>query len=127
MPARLQPPNLLARSANGKGKLPTPVEAAKAKLDPPPFTGTEQQVARGASIYGRSCFACHGGSAVGGTIAPDLRHSPLLADPKAMQAVLIDGALKHNGMVSFKAVISTDDAEAIRQYLIKRANDDKAQ
>jgi alcohol dehydrogenase (cytochrome c)/quinohemoprotein ethanol dehydrogenase len=30
-------------------------------------------------------------------------------------------------MVSFKSALGPSDAEAIRQYLIKRANDDKAQ
>jgi quinohemoprotein ethanol dehydrogenase len=29
-------------------------------------------------------------------------------------------------MVSFKRVVTAADAEAIRQYLIKRANEDKA-
>jgi quinohemoprotein ethanol dehydrogenase len=29
-------------------------------------------------------------------------------------------------MVSFKRVIGAEDAETIRQYLIKRANEDKA-
>ena len=38
----------------------------------------------------------------------------------------IDGALQHNGMVSFATALRPADAEAIRQYLIKRANEDKA-
>jgi quinohemoprotein ethanol dehydrogenase len=40
--------------------------------------------------------------------------------------VVIDGALQHNGMVSFREAVSAADAEAIRQYVIKRANEDKA-
>ena len=36
-----------------------------------------------------------------------------------------DQALKHKGMVSFAEVVKPEDAEAIRQYLIKRANEDK--
>ncbi len=43
-----------------------------------------------------------------------------------MKAIVIDGALRDNGMVSFKAALTAEDAEAIRQYLIKRANEDKA-
>ena len=39
---------------------------------------------------------------------------------------MIDGALRHNGMVSFATALRPADAEAIRQYLIKRANEDKA-
>jgi hypothetical protein len=34
--------------------------------------------------------------------------------------------LKDAGMASFKAVLQQKDADAIRAYLIKRANDDKA-
>ena len=33
---------------------------AERVLDPPPFTGTAQQVARGADLYGRYCMVCHG-------------------------------------------------------------------
>lgn len=40
--------------------------------------------------------------------------------------IVHDGALKANGMVSFANVMSADDAEAIRHYVIKRANEDKA-
>ena len=43
-----------------------------------------------------------------------------------MREIVVGGALKHNGMVSFKRVVTAQDAEAIRQYLIKRANEDKA-
>ena len=37
-----------------------------------------------------------------------------------------DGALHENGMVSFKSALSAADVEAIRQYVIRRANEDKA-
>ena len=44
--------------------------------------------------------------------------------------MVIDGVLMHGdnpkGMVSFKSSLSPDDVENIRQYLIKRANEDKA-
>ena len=53
-------------------------------------------------------------------------HSAALGYPETIKAVVIDGALQHNGMVSFAAALRPDDAEAIRQYLIKRANEDKA-
>ena len=39
--------------------------------------------------------------------------------------MVVDGALEHNGMVSFREVVSAADAEAIRQYVLKRANEDK--
>jgi len=125
LPAARNTSRLLVFKLGANGKVPPQLTTAQPILDPPPFTGTSEQVERGAEIYGRACFACHGGSAVAGPMAPDLRHSPTLNDANAIKAVLIEGALKHNGMASFKSAVSVEDAEAVRQYLIKRANDDK--
>ena len=36
------------------------------------------------------------------------------------------GALSDNGMASFAPSLSEDEVEAVRQYVIKRANEDKA-
>ena len=41
-------------------------------------------------------------------------------------AGLLNGAMKDAGMAPFKAVLDQKDAAAIRAYLIKRANEDKA-
>ena len=99
---------------------------AKRVLDPPPFTGTSGQVALGADQYARYCSVCHGDAAVAGGLNPDLRHSGAINDGNAITAIVMEGALKHNGMVSFKSALKPEDVEAIRQYLIKRANEDKA-
>jgi quinohemoprotein ethanol dehydrogenase len=40
-------------------------------------------------------------------------------------AIVHDGALKHNGMVSFSPSLSRERIEAVRQYVIFRANEDK--
>ena len=74
----------------------------------------------------RYCGVCHGDAAVSGTLNPDLRHSAAIGDAATIKDVVIDGALEHNGMVSFRQVVNQADAEAIRQYLLKRANEDKA-
>jgi alcohol dehydrogenase (cytochrome c)/quinohemoprotein ethanol dehydrogenase len=83
-------------------------------------------LARGEAVYNRYCTYCHGDAAISGGLVPDLRHSGALNSADAIRAIVIDGALRHNGMVSFKEVVSADDAEGVRQYLIKRANEDKA-
>jgi alcohol dehydrogenase (cytochrome c)/quinohemoprotein ethanol dehydrogenase len=116
---------LLVFRLGATGKLPALAARTSPALDPPPFTGTAQQVARGASLYGRYCFTCHGAAAVSLGINPDLRHSGTLNSSEAIGAIVVDGALKHDGMVSFRTAIDRAGAEAIRQYLIKRANDDK--
>ncbi len=117
---------LLVFKLGGSAKLPAPPPTAKQVLDPPPFTGTAQQVARGAELYARYCSACHGDAAIAGGLNPDLRHSGAIGYPDTIKSIVIDGALSHNGMVSFAKALRPNDAEAIRQYLVKRANEDKA-
>ena len=121
---------LMVFKLGGKAQLPPPPSQDKLPLDPPPFTGKPEQVARGLSLYGQYCLVCHGDAAISGGINPDLRHSQYIAAPEGIRAVVMDGVLMQaehpKGMVSFKTVLTADDAEAIRQYLIKRANEDKA-
>jgi quinohemoprotein ethanol dehydrogenase len=117
---------LLVFKLGAKGNLPPVPKMADMVLDPPPFTGKPEQVAAGSATYARYCSVCHGDSAVAGGINPDLRHSGAIASIDTLKAVVLDGALKHNGMVSFKSAVTADDAENLRQYLIKRANEDKA-
>ncbi len=124
-PATRNISRVLVFKLGAKNQLPPVIDLELAPIDPPPFTGTEKQVIAGARIYGRYCFACHGAYAVAGALYPDLRRSAMLEDPSAIEAIVLDGALKHDGMASFKAAIGKKDAEAIRQYLIKRANDSK--
>src|SRR3546814_7210072 len=57
---------------------------------------------------------------------PDLRVSGTLANADAWKSVIIDGALKDLGMVSFAKVLTPADAEAIRAYVIDRSNWTKA-
>jgi alcohol dehydrogenase (cytochrome c)/quinohemoprotein ethanol dehydrogenase len=117
---------LLVFKLGGSAALPPAPAHPERVLDPPPFAGTDAQVARGADLFGRYCGVCHGDAAVAGALNPDLRYSPTIGSADAIRAVVVDGALEHNGMVSFKAAVTPQNAEAIRQYLIKRANEDKA-
>jgi quinohemoprotein ethanol dehydrogenase len=116
---------LLVFKLGAKGQLPPAPPFPQMVLDPPALTGTPQQVDLGSSLYGRYCSVCHGDAAVAGALNPDLRYSGTLNSPDAIKAVVIDGILHENGMVSFRSALKPSDAEAIRQYLIKRANEDK--
>lgn len=117
---------LVVFKLGGKATLPAAPPMAKMVLDPPPFTGTPAQAKAGGELYGRYCNVCHGDAAVAGGLNPDLRHSAALNASEAIRSVVIDGALQHNGMVSFKSALKPEDADNIRHYLIKRANEDKA-
>ena len=117
---------LLVFKIGGRAKLPAAPPEGKRVLDPPPFSGKPDQVADGGSHYANSCSVCHGNSAVSGALNPDVRHSAALGNAKLWQQIVHDGLLKDNGMVAWAGQYSPDQIENIRQYVIKRANEDKA-
>jgi mono/diheme cytochrome c family protein len=67
---------------------------------------------------------CHGENAVGGGVVPDLRASSFLGNDFFYEIVL-NGAMKDNGMAPFKSILDHQKAESIRAYLIHRASEDK--
>jgi quinohemoprotein ethanol dehydrogenase len=113
---------VLAFKLGGTAKLPDP-PAAAAFAHPPALVGDEQLAHQGQIVFHTFCSTCHGDSAVGGGVLPDLRWSPLNRSAQAWREVVIDGARKDRGMVSFAPVLSAAEAESIRAYVIKRAND----
>ena len=117
---------LLVFKLGAKGALPAAPADAVLPLDPPPFAGTVAQVTEGARYYANSCAFCHGDSGMAGGLNPDLRHSASLGQPKLWQQIVHDGLLSTNGMVGWSKNFSPAQIETIRQYLIKRANEDKA-
>jgi quinohemoprotein ethanol dehydrogenase len=117
---------LLVFRLGASAQLPPESPVPRRPLDPPVTTGTPEQIADGARQYGRFCGGCHGDAAFGSTVLPDLRRSALIADSQAWASVVHDGALRDQGMVSFANVLSAPQIEAIRHYVIKRANEDKA-
>ena len=57
------------------------------------------------------------------SLFPDLRYAGPIHGAEAFKAIVIDGALEPNGMVSFRKVLKPADAEAIRAYVVHLAND----
>ena len=117
---------LLVFKLGATAQLPPEPPVARRPLDPPAVTGTPEQIAEGAQHYGRFCGVCHGDAAFGGGLLPDLRRSALLADSKVWASVVHDGALRTRGMIGFASVLNPEQVEAVRDYVIKRANEDKA-
>ena len=117
---------LLVFKLNGTAQLPPERPPAQRPLEPPAASGTPEQIAEGARQYGRFCGVCHGDAAYGGGLLPDLRRSPLLSDSRAWSSVVHEGALRTGGMIGFAPVLSSEQVDAIRHYVIKRANEDRA-
>ena len=112
---------VLAFKMGGDAALP-PAPARPVPPPPPDDFGTETQLQVGEPLFTRYCTICHGVDAVSGGVIPDLRHSAMIATAEAFRSVVLDGALLDNGMASFAEVLSDDDAEAVRAYLVRRAN-----
>ena len=117
---------LLVFKLGADKQLPAQTELANLPLDPPPSRADAQTIALGKGKYARYCAVCHAPGAVGSTVLPDLRRSGALGNPQAWMAVVHDGVLKDNGMASFAGSLSKEEIEAIRAYVIQRANEDKA-
>ena len=116
---------LMVFKLGAKGKLPAAPTETKRVLDPPPPSGTPQQLAVGMKAYTNSCSVCHGSTVVAGALNPDLRHSVALGNPKLWQEIVHDGLLNQNGMVAWKGQFTPEQIEAIRLYVVQRANEDK--
>ncbi|MDF0545829.1 PQQ-dependent dehydrogenase, methanol/ethanol family [Sphingobium sp. H39-3-25] len=115
---------VLTFTLDGKASLPPQAALDRSHAAPPPPFGTPEQIARGAKLYARTCSGCHGDGVRSGGVLPELRWSGVPADADAWKSVVIDGALQDNGMVSFARDLTPQDAEAIRAYVVSRANQD---
>jgi alcohol dehydrogenase (cytochrome c)/quinohemoprotein ethanol dehydrogenase len=118
-------PRILVYKLGGTATLPALAAAAPAVLDPPPNTASLATVTAGKKLYHTYCSNCHGDSATGSGILPDLRYSSAIKDANAMDVVVRQGSLQANGMAAFKDEVSPQDLEQIRAYVIHRANEDK--
>jgi quinohemoprotein ethanol dehydrogenase len=119
-------PRMLAFKLGGKATLPQAPEAPPQALTPPHEAPATAAVKKGEALYQRYCGACHGDAAVSGGVLPDLRYSKLLAGEQ-FRKIVIDGELSPYGMISFAKELTPDDAEAIRSYVIFRANQSLAE
>src|SRR5258706_13777644 len=98
---------------------------APAVLDPPPDVASAAAVATGKALYHTYCSSCHGDSASGSGVLPDLRYSGLINSPEAFDMTVRQGMRVGQGMVAFKDEVSSQDLERIRAYVIHRATEDK--
>ena len=126
VPQSRSPSRLLVFKLNSDVALENTVDQKNVIVDPPPYTGSKAQYLSGARLYGRYCAGCHGPGAVSSGTNPDLRFSGIKHHSESFEAVVLGGVLASSGMVSFSSVLSQREAESVRQYLIKRANEDRS-
>jgi quinohemoprotein ethanol dehydrogenase len=93
--------------------------------DPPVPAITAKQnadaVHAGALLFNNHCYFCHGLNVVAGPL-PDLRYSSKKV-LDSFASIVLDGARASEGMPSFKKLLSAKEVEAIRAYVISRAQE----
>ncbi len=120
-----QPRRLLTFALGKRGALPPNVVSspALAAVDDPALAIDEAEVAEGFKLYHSTCHLCHGmGVESTGSIAPDLRESPLALSWRAFDSVLREGLLSAVGMPKYDD-LSERDRRAIFAYVRHRARE----
>ncbi|MGN6515399.1 MAG: PQQ-dependent dehydrogenase, methanol/ethanol family [Rhizomicrobium sp.] len=89
--------------------------------EPPVQTADAATIAKGFTLYHRTCLVCHGYFAQSEGEVPDLR---LMSKGTwaSFDDIVLGGALADGGMASFKDVLTPDDAHAIKAYILDQAH-----
>ncbi len=118
-------PRVLVFKLGAQGALPPLSKSAMRRLHPPADTASAADLIKGKMAYHTYCGTCHGDSATGNGVLPDLRYTALLNDRAAWDSIVRQGADTARGMVSFKAELDQAASERIRAYIIHRATEDQ--
>jgi len=119
------PPNvnrIVTFEVDGKASLPVE-EGFAFTLEPPANTASAEVIAVGRVRYHESCWMCHGDTAVNNGGVTNLRYSRSIADEEIFSSFVLGGIAEYTGMPNFSEELNSVEVEAIRAYVIKRAND----
>ncbi len=116
---------LLVYKLDGKTALPPAPSVTVPPMNPPPSTADAKVIDKGAGLYDAYCSSCHGPAAIQVGILPDLRRTPYLQTDETFESVVRGGVRQAHGMANFSSVLQADDVQAIRAYVVQRANQDK--
>jgi len=115
---------VLAFKLGGAAQLPAAPPPPVPQTAPIARFGDAAMTGLGMAFYNGYCSVCHGNAAVmAGGVLPDLRWFNSLNDPEKWKKIVIDGSLESNGMSGFASVMKPEFAEAVRAYVVSRAND----
>ena len=89
--------------------------------DVPEQSASVDTILEGHRIFATRCMVCHGFSAVSGGVVPDLRYSTAQTYSD-WDAIVIGGSRSSNGMPPFAGVVTLEQSQAIKAYIIDRAH-----
>jgi quinohemoprotein ethanol dehydrogenase len=115
---------MLVFAMGGKAVLPANQPYSPPPLNPPPSTASTDVIRHGGEMYGQYCAVCHGvdGVQARGTF-PNLMVTPLLHTQEGFDQVVLQGGRLEKGMGNFSKDLKPEDAAAVREYLVSRANE----
>lgn len=117
---RTQARRVLTFKLGSKGALPAKVPYLAKAFDDPAYVANASSAKLGEDIFNARCAVCHGGGAIAGGTAPDLRTSHAVVADKVFDAIVRGGALVSNGMPAYPE-LEEGELAAVRQYLRSRA------
>ena len=97
--------------------------AVLAPVNVPTQVWSAAAVKQGEAIYGSNCATCHGLGTYSAGVLPDLKRSAALSEAATWQAIVRDGLLKDNGMVSFAKILSAEEIEHVRASVASKARE----
>ncbi|MFQ5547038.1 MAG: PQQ-dependent dehydrogenase, methanol/ethanol family [Woeseia sp.] len=103
------------------GRLPElPAAPPPPAPDVPEQTASAASVRQGHRVFANRCMVCHGFSAVSGGLTPDLRYSDKRVFAE-WDAIVLGGSQSSTGMPGFAGVVTLEQSQAIKAYIIDRA------
>ncbi len=118
-----QPRRLYTFALDGAQALPpSPPPSAAVPIDDPGFAVDAALAHRGRAVFARSCALCHGGGAVSGGAAPDLRASAIPLARDAFAKVVVEGERVAKGMPSFPE-LGGAELDGLTHYIRSRARE----
>ena len=104
------------------GQLPElPAVSPPAAPEVPEQTASAETTELGRRLYTERCLVCHGYSVVSGGLTPDLRYSNAQVYAE-WDAIVLGGSRSSNGMPPFAGVVTPEQSQAIKAYIIDRAH-----
>ncbi|MEQ9451651.1 MAG: PQQ-dependent dehydrogenase, methanol/ethanol family [Pseudomonadales bacterium] len=113
---------ILVYKLGGTTLLPPAPELPPVHAPPPRITTDTAVLEHGEALYRRHCVFCHSLGPADGGVVPNLAHIEP-ASHAAWDAIVLGGARRNKGMISFAHQLDQDDARAIQAYVIETAHE----